>query len=79
MNEDVVFWTWISPSHIGLVTTNSVYHWNLEGGDSAPFKIFDKDPTMMPCQIINYRVNPEGNWMILIGISAQVLRISIFK
>lgn len=30
-SEDVVFWTWINESTVGLVTETSVYHWYLEG------------------------------------------------
>uniref|UniRef100_H2ZKR2 Clathrin heavy chain n=1 Tax=Ciona savignyi TaxID=51511 RepID=H2ZKR2_CIOSA len=36
MNEDVVFWKWISTNMIGLVTETSVYHWSMEG-----FKILE--------------------------------------
>jgi len=31
MNEDVVFWKWISTNMVGLVTETSVYHWSMEG------------------------------------------------
>ena len=31
MNDTVVFWRWISPNMIGLVTGSSVYHWSIEG------------------------------------------------
>ncbi|KAG4220478.1 hypothetical protein PC116_g31043, partial [Phytophthora cactorum] len=27
MNEDVVFWKWVSESTLGLVTETSVFHW----------------------------------------------------
>jgi clathrin heavy chain len=30
MPEAIVFWKWLTPSLIGLVTANSVYHWSLE-------------------------------------------------
>lgn len=28
--EPVVYWKWISPTKLGLVTVNAVYHWDLE-------------------------------------------------
>mgnify|MGYP001794309466 FL=1 len=31
MNEDVVFWKWITVNTLGLVTESSVYHWSMEG------------------------------------------------
>nr|KJB35220.1 hypothetical protein B456_006G105100 [Gossypium raimondii] len=30
MPEQVVFWKWISPKMLGLVTQTSVYHWSIE-------------------------------------------------
>lgn len=41
MNEDVVFWKWISLNTLALVTETSVFHWSMEG-DSTPVKMFDR-------------------------------------
>ena len=30
MPETVVFWRWISPSLLGIVTNTAVYHWSME-------------------------------------------------
>ena len=30
MPEQVVYWRWISPSLIGIVTASAVYHWSME-------------------------------------------------
>lgn len=47
MNEDVVFWKWYSESSLGLVTENSVYHWNvLDPNQATPVKIFDRNPNL---------------------------------
>jgi clathrin heavy chain len=74
MNEDVVFWKWVSPKMLGLVTEASVYHWSIEG-ESAPVKVFDRHATLVGSQIINYRVNSDEKWMVLVGISAQQGRV----
>lgn len=71
MSEDVVFWRWISPNVIALVTETAVFHWAIEM-DAPPSKIFDRHSSLNGCQIINYRVNSTGKWMLLVGISAQV-------
>lgn len=43
MNEDVVFWKWFSETSLGLVTENSVYHWNvIEPGQVEPVKVFER-------------------------------------
>lgn len=43
MNEDVLFWKWISVDTLGLVTESSVFHWNVfDGTQNNPLKIFDR-------------------------------------
>jgi clathrin heavy chain len=76
MLEDVIFWTWVSPTLLGLVTENSVFHWSIES-DSPPAKIFDRHESLNGSQIISYRVSADEKWMVLIGISAKVKNINI--
>lgn len=75
MNEDVIFWKWISLNTLALVTESHVYHWSMEG-DSTPIKMFDRHSSLNGCQIINYRTDPKQNWLLLVGISAQQSRVS---
>ncbi|KAK7550667.1 clathrin heavy chain [Phyllosticta citricarpa] len=76
MNEDVVFWKWYSETSLGLVTDNSVYHWNIfDPNQASPVKIFDRNPNLAGCQIINYRVNDEEKWSVIVGISQQQGRV----
>jgi len=64
----VVFWKWITPKLLGLVTQTSVYHWSIEG-DSEPTKMFDRTANLANNQIINYRCDPAEKWLVLIGIA----------
>jgi len=41
-------------------------------GDSQPQKMFDRHGSLAGCQIINYRTDAKQQWLLLIGISAQV-------
>ncbi|VAI30588.1 unnamed protein product [Triticum turgidum subsp. durum] len=68
MPEQVVFWKWITPKLLGLVTQASVYHWSIEG-DSEPIKMFDRTANLANNQIINYRCDPAEKWLVLIGIA----------
>lgn len=77
MTDDVTFWKWISLNTVALVTDNAVYHWSMEG-DSQPVKIFDRHSSLAGCQIINYRTDAKQKWLLLIGISAQVIMSSQF-
>ncbi|XP_013781374.1 clathrin heavy chain 1-like [Limulus polyphemus] len=74
MNEDVIFWKWISLNTVALVTETAVFHWSMEG-DSQPVKIFDRHSSLSGCQIINYRTDHKQQWLLLIGISAQQNRV----
>lgn len=72
MTDDVTFWKWISLNTVALVTDTAVYHWSMEG-DSQPVKVFDRHSSLAGCQIINYRTDAKQKWLLLIGISAQVI------
>ncbi|KAF8931855.1 hypothetical protein BGZ58_007377 [Dissophora ornata] len=74
MHEDVEFWRWISLKSLALVTATSVYHWSMEG-DSQPMKVFDRHFSLSGNQIINYRVNSDEKWMLLVGISSKEGRV----
>ncbi|XP_076345993.1 clathrin heavy chain 1-like isoform X1 [Tachypleus tridentatus] len=74
MNDDVVFWKWISLNTVALVTETSVFHWSMEG-DSQPIKMFDRHSSLNGCQIINYRTDHKQQWLLLVGISAQQNRV----
>ena len=44
MNEDVLFWKWISVDTLGLITDTSIYHWNVfDGNQGNPLKIFERN------------------------------------
>lgn len=43
MNEDVVFWKWITDSSLGLVTDSAIYHWDVfDENQHMPEKITDR-------------------------------------
>ncbi|KAF2112345.1 clathrin heavy chain [Lophiotrema nucula] len=70
-NEDIVFWRWISQSTLGLVSSKSVYHWDILGSkQSSPAKIFDRQEQLEGNQIINYVTNDDESWSCLVGIAS---------
>ncbi|PJF16663.1 Clathrin heavy chain [Paramicrosporidium saccamoebae] len=74
MTEEVLFWRWLGPSTIGLVSETCVYHWDLEGGND-PRKVFERHTSLAGCQIISYRTDSTGRWLLLVGIIAQHGRV----
>ncbi|KAL8349464.1 hypothetical protein RB598_005038 [Gaeumannomyces tritici] len=76
MNEDVVFWKWISDTTIGLVTDAAVYHWDVfDPNQAAPVKMFARNDNLSGNQIINYRANGESKWMVVVGIAQSGGRV----
>ncbi|OBZ66438.1 Clathrin heavy chain 1 [Grifola frondosa] len=78
-NEDITFWKWLSESTIGMVTDTAVYHWSITDATSPPQKVFDRHPTLVGAQIINYRATPDDKWLVLVGISGNTTNPSAFK
>ncbi|CCJ29399.1 unnamed protein product [Pneumocystis jirovecii] len=74
MDEDVQFWRWINDQAIGLVTDTAVYHWPLQS-EMQPVKVFERHASMADTQIINYHVNKEEKWSLLVGIASREGRV----
>ena len=70
IEEEVVFWRWISDRTVALVTTTAVFHWSVDGDAAPPEKVFDRhgDLGADDVQIINYQVSGDAKWSLLIGI-----------
>lgn len=42
-NEDILYWRWISQTTLALVSTKSVFHWDvIESNAAQPFRVFDR-------------------------------------
>jgi clathrin heavy chain len=41
--------------------------------------VFDRHPTLAGAQIINYRVNADEKWLVLIGLAGNTTNPSAFK
>lgn len=69
VSSAVVFWKWLDPKTIAIVTDAAVFHWSMDG-DQQPQKIFDRTPYNGAVQIINYRASADRKWLMLGGIAA---------
>ncbi|ORY16207.1 clathrin heavy chain [Clohesyomyces aquaticus] len=70
-DDDIVFWRWVSPTILALVSTKSVYHWDILNDGVVPVKIFDRQEQLEGHQIINYVISDDGNWGCLVGIAQR--------
>lgn len=74
MAEPIVYWRWVGPRILALVTDKAVWHWALsEGGETTePQKICDREGRLAEgVQIIGYATDKEMKWCVLTGISTQ--------
>lgn len=49
--QPVVFWKWVSPTKLGIVTAASVYHWDSSAAGGDPVKVFDRAPNLENTQV----------------------------
>ncbi|KAL8431096.1 hypothetical protein ACSSS7_005501 [Eimeria intestinalis] len=74
MQELIVFWRWVAPRILALVTEKAVWHWTLgEGGAvTEPQKVCEREGRLAEgVQIIGYATDKEMKWCVLTGISTQ--------
>ena len=51
MNEDILFWKWISETSLGLVTDTTVYHWDVfDASQQAPVEVFKRHQNLSVCK-----------------------------
>jgi len=72
-SESLVFWRWIAPRVLALISEKDVYHWNLEVPNSSPEKIFSRAGKLAEAgtQVISYSANSQMTWCLLTAISTQ--------
>lgn len=68
--DEVLFWSFLAPDLLALVTQSAVYHWDISAPTNTPVKQFDRHPSLAGAQIIGYRslAAPDHAWTVLIGI-----------
>ena len=68
LDEQVVFWKWISSDTIGIITSTHVYHWSLHQEPNDPIRIFERNSNLADFQIINYMADSSMKWFCINGI-----------
>jgi len=67
IQSQVMFWKWLNPKTIAIITDTEVLHWSMD--DERPVKMFDRAKYDGQVQILNYRVSKDEKWLILGGIT----------
>ena len=69
-HENIVFWRWVDPEILAVVTTTSVYHVSVAKPDEKEVKIFDRSGDLKDGQVIGYVLGPDRKWSALFAISS---------
>ncbi|GFE55454.1 clathrin heavy chain [Babesia ovis] len=66
--ESVVFWSWIAPTKLAIVTDTSVYHWTVGSGE--PMLMFSRSGKLaeQSTKLVHYASDSDNKWCILCGI-----------
>lgn len=72
INDKIVYWHWVNNKVLAYVTSTSVFHINIDAGETAPpVKILDRSGPLaeQTVQIIGYNLEGNEKWCSLYGIS----------
>lgn len=75
MPEPVVYWRWLTPTIMGIVTTRAVFHWDVADLKADPVKMYDRLKELENHQIISYRADASLKWFCLVGLSQENGRV----
>jgi len=71
--QQIMFWRWVAPRVLALISATDVFHWNLEVSGSTPETMFQRAGKLAEAgtQIIAYSANSQMTWCLLTGLSTQ--------
>lgn len=75
MVDPVVFWRWLTPTLMGIITTKAVFHWDISDLKADPVKMYDRLKELEGHQIISYRADASLKWFCLVGLSQENGRV----
>lgn len=70
----IVFWRWLTPQHIAVVTSSGLYLWPIDA--TAPHLVTAKNAVLNSCQIINVTANADLSWFAINGIYQEAGKIA---
>ncbi|GMM30889.1 clathrin heavy chain [Martiniozyma asiatica (nom. inval.)] len=76
MSEKIVFWKWLNEQTLGLITTSSIYTWNIfDGTDAGPVILTSRHVSLANCQLTQLCANADLTWFAAGGIAQENGRI----
>ena len=66
--DPIVYWRWIRPRAMVVVTTSAVYHWDTANESQPLAKVFDRAQEIADCAILSYAVDDGMKWHALLAV-----------
>ncbi|EMD46427.1 clathrin heavy chain, putative [Entamoeba histolytica KU27] len=68
LQTPLVFWKWANEHILAIVTSTSVFHFDLNSPSAAPKKIVDRHSELAASQIIGYKIDPTEKWVAILAL-----------
>lgn len=76
-HEPVIYWTWLTPEVIAMVSDTAAYHWEVRPNlNAAPEQVFLRHNRLAFTEIVSYKGDPTLKWLALTGLTPEDERIS---
>lgn len=68
LEKELVYWTWVSASTLGLVTRQAVFHWDFSSAPSEPTFMFALNERLRNTELVSYITDPSFKWLAVTGL-----------
>ncbi|KAL3222890.1 hypothetical protein MRX96_028321 [Rhipicephalus microplus] len=68
LERDLVYWAWVTPSTLGLVTRDAVFHWDCSSAPTVPVFMFSLHQRIRNTELVGYVTDPGLKWLAVTGL-----------
>ncbi|XP_050028849.1 clathrin heavy chain 1-like isoform X2 [Dermacentor andersoni] len=68
LERDLVYWAWVTPSTLGLVTRDAVFHWDCSSAPTEPVFMFSLHERIRNTELVGYITDPGLKWLAVTGL-----------
>lgn len=68
LERELVYWAWVTPSTLGLVTRDAVFHWDCSAASTQPVFMFALEERIRNTELVGYITDPGLKWLAVTGL-----------
>ncbi|KAH9384767.1 hypothetical protein HPB48_026780 [Haemaphysalis longicornis] len=72
LERELVYWAWVTPSTLGLVTRDAVFHWDCSAASTQPVFMFALEERIRNTELVGYITDPGLKWLAVTGLFQEV-------